>query len=313
MSYSSTTPALQRPLTDRPFPNWSAINSHLPGAGANYESLQMEANHRTQGGFTFESAYTWAKNLADNVGTNSSGFQSENGGNSSQSTYLYDRRLDYGNVNGTRRHRWINTGVYELPFGRGRKFAGSADRIQDAMVGGWQLSSMFLLQTGPYLTAYIPGSDADPSGTGSGILYGSDQRPDVVGKIRPVHQNRNQWVNPQAFACPSNSGYTATSYAGNACGVGVTSNPIGRFGNEGVGGIVGPGTLNWSAGLSKRVAITEDVHLRAEGTFTNVLNHTNLSDPLLDITNPNFGKITSARGSDFGGNRTGQISMRLEF
>ncbi len=95
--------------------------------------------------------------------------------------------------------------------------------------------------------------------------------------------------------------------------MGVTSNPIGRFGNEHVGDIVGPGTVNLSAGLSKRFAITDNVHLRAEGTFTNVLNHTNLNDPLLDITNPNFGKITSSRGSDFGGNRTGQVSMRLEF
>lgn len=313
MSFSSTTPALQRPLTDRPFPNWGAINSHLPGAQANYESLQMEANHRTRSGLTFDSAYTWAKNLADNVGTGASGFQSENGGNSSQSTYLYGPKLDYGDVNGTRRHRWINTGVYELPFGRGRKFAADVNRFEDAIVGGWQLSNMFLWQTGPYLTAYIPGSDADPSGTGSGILYGSDQRPDVVGKIRPAHQNRNLWVNPQGFACPSNSGYTDTSFAGNACGVGVTSNPIGRFGNASIGDIEGPGTVNWSAGASKRIAITERVQLRSEVTFTNVLNHTNLSDPLLDITNPNFGKITSARGSDFGGNRTGQISMRLEF
>jgi hypothetical protein len=134
-----------------------------------------------------------------------------------------------------------------------------------------------------------------------------------VGKIRPAHPNRNEWVNPQAFACPSNAGYTAASYAGNACGVGVASNPIGRFGNESVGDIEGPGMVNWSAGLSKRLAITENVHLRAEGTFTNVLNHTNLNDPQLDITNPNFGKITSSRGSDFGGNRTGQVSMRLEF
>jgi hypothetical protein len=313
MSYSSTTPALQRPLTDRPFPNWGAINSHLPGAQANYESLQMEVNHRTRSGFTFDSAYTWAKNLADNVGTGASGFQSENGGNSSQSTYLHSPKIDYGDVNGTRRHRWINTGVYELPFGRGRKFAADANRLEDAIVGGWQLSSIFLWQTGPYLTPYIPASDADPSGTGSGILYGSDQRPDVVGKIRPAHQNRNQWVNPQAFACPSNSGYTTSSFAGNACGVGVTSNPIGRFGNASIGDIEGPGTANWSAGASKRIAITERVQLRSEVTFTNVLNHTNLSDPLLDITNPNFGKITSARGSDFGGNRTGQISMRLEF
>jgi hypothetical protein len=313
MSYSTTTPATERPLTDRPFPNWSAINSHLNGAQANYDALQIEANHRTQHGFTFESAYTWAKNLADNSGSNSSSFQSENGDNSSHSTYLYDRRLDYGNVNGTRHHRWNTTSVYELPFGHGRSLDANANRFVDTLIGGWQLSGIFLWQTGPYLSAHIPSSDSDPSGTGSGKLYGSDQRPDIVGKTRPAHPNRNQWVNPQAFACPSNTGYTDSSYAGNPCGVGVTSNPIGRFGNEHVGDIVGPGTVNLSAGLSKRFAITESVHLRAEGTFTNVLNHTNLNDPQLDITSPSFGKITSARGSDFGGNRTGQVSMRLEF
>ena len=187
------------------------------------------------------------------------------------------------------------------------------NRLENGLLGGWRLSNIFLLQTGPYLSAYIPGDDADPSGTGSGVLYGRTQHPDVVGKIYPAHQSRNQWVNPLAFACPSNSGYTATSYAGNPCSVGVTSDPIGRYGNEGVGDILGPGTVNWSVGLNKQIAITERVKLRAEVTFTNVLNHTNLNDPFLDITNPNFGKITSARGSDFGGNRTGQVSMRLEF
>jgi len=93
----------------------------------------------------------------------------------------------------------------------------------------------------------------------------------------------------------------------------VNSAPIGRFGNEHVGSVEGPGTVNLSGGISKQFAVTENVHLRAEGTFTNVLNHTNLNDPQLDITNPNFGKITSARGSDFSGNRTGQVSMKLEF
>ena len=313
MSYSSTTPALQRPLTDRPFPNWSAINSHLPGAQANYQALQAEVNRHMKNGITFNSAYTWAKNLADNTGTGATGFQSENGGNSGPSTYLYNRQLDYGDVNGTRRHRWINTGVYQLPFGKGRRYAADANRLEDALVVGWQLSSIFLWQTGPYLTAYIPGSDADPSGTGSGILYGADQRPDVVGKIRPANRSRNQWLNPRAFACPSNSGYSEGSYAGNYCGVGVTSNPIGRFGNETIGQIEGPGTLNWSAGAAKQIPLSERVNLRAEATFTNVLNHTNLNDPQLDVTNPNFGKITSARGSDFGGNRTGEISVRLDF
>jgi hypothetical protein len=71
--------------------------------------------------------------------------------------------------------------------------------------------------------------------------------------------------------------------------------------------------VNLSSGLSKVFPITERVKLRAEGTFANVLNHTNLADPNLDISKPNFGTITTARGSDFGGSRTGQVSMRLEF
>jgi hypothetical protein len=55
------------------------------------------------------------------------------------------------------------------------------------------------------------------------------------------------------------------------------------------------------------------VKFRIEGTFTNVLNHTNLADPNLDISSPSFGKITTARGSDFGGSRTGQVAGRIEF
>jgi hypothetical protein len=187
------------------------------------------------------------------------------------------------------------------------------NRGADAVVGGWQLSSIFLWQTGPYLTAYIPGGAADPSGTGAGALYPTNQRPDMAGQMVPANRTRAQWLNPSGFACPSNAGYTSSSYAGNPCGVGVTSNPIGRFGNERVGNILGPGTVNLSAGLKKRFAISENVHLSAEGTFTNVLNHTNLNDPILDITNVSFGRITTARGSDFGGGRTGQVSMKLEF
>lgn len=314
MSYSSTTPALDRPLTDRPFPNWGSVHTRETGAQANYESLQMEANHRFQHSVTFQSTYTWAKNLADNQGPESTAFPAENGSNvGAVSSYQYNRSLDYGNVYGTRRQRWLTTAVYDLPVGRGHKFGADMNRVENGFLGGWRMSHIFLLQTGPYLTAYIPSDDADPSGTGSGILYGADQHPDVVGNLVPVHRNRNQWVNPIALACPSNNGYTPSSYAGNPCGVGVTSNPIGRFGNEGVGDIEGPGTVNWSAGLNKEIPLRESAKLRVEVTFTNVLNHTNLNDPELDITNPNFGKITSARGSDFGGNRTGQISLRLDF
>lgn len=51
----------------------------------------------------------------------------------------------------------------------------------------------------------------------------------------------------------------------------------------------------------------------AEGTFTNVLNHTNLADPNMNASSPSFGQITKSIGSDFGGARTGQVSVRLQF
>jgi hypothetical protein len=310
MSYSSTTPALQRPLTDRPFPNWGTINMRYTGAQAFYNSGQVELSKRYSNGLQFNSAYTYAGNLSDAPGTNApSSFTGEAGG---RATYGYDRHLDWGNVYGTRRHRWISTFVYDLPFGRGKQFGSGMNRLEDALVGGWRLSGIFLDQTGPWLTPYIS-SGADPSGTGAGIIDGRYSRPDRLGSGIPKVRTRSQWLNPQDFACPSNTGYTSTSYAGNPCTVGVNSAPIGRFGTSAVGDVEGPGTVNLSSGLSKVFSVTEGIKLRAEGTFTNVLNHTNLADPALNITNGTFGRITASRGSDFGGNRTGQVSVRLEF
>jgi hypothetical protein len=53
--------------------------------------------------------------------------------------------------------------------------------------------------------------------------------------------------------------------------------------------------------------------VKAEGTFTNVLNHTNLGDPNMNLSSPSFGLVSSSISSDFGGARTGQISLRAEF
>ena len=71
--------------------------------------------------------------------------------------------------------------------------------------------------------------------------------------------------------------------------------------------------FNLSAGVSKTFAITERFKVKVEGTFTNVLNHTNLGDPNMDLSSGSFGLVSRTIGSDFGGARTGQIAMRVEF
>jgi hypothetical protein len=153
-----------------------------------------------------------------------------------------------------------------------------------------------------------------------------DQHADQIAgvSVKPQNRNRLNWTNAGAFACPGDPSWTV----GNACTTGsgftptsattVVPNgpvplPIGRFGNSQVGSVEGPGLVNLSAGVNKTFAVTEKVKVKAEGTFTNVLNHTNLGDPVMDLSSPNFGQVQGTIGSDFGGARTGQIAVRLEF
>lgn len=321
LPFSSTTSANFQPLSARIFPNWGRINTRDTGANESYHSLQAEFDHRFQKGLELNSSWTYAKALADNQGPANTGFAGESGG--ARATSILDRHADFGNVYGTRRHRWNTTAVYDLPFGRGREFGSNMSRIADAAVGGWKLSTIFLWQGGPFESPYFPDGQGDPSGTGSGLdgtAAGFDgghrnQYPDMVRGVsaKPAHQNRMQWVNPTAFTCPDYPNWQPGTACTTGSGSGPSPNPIGRFGNAQVGSVVGPGTVNLSAGLSKTFSITERLKLKAEGTFTNVLNHTNLSDPNMNISSPSFGLISSALTSDFGGARSGQVSMRLDF
>ncbi|MGC9200142.1 MAG: carboxypeptidase regulatory-like domain-containing protein [Acidobacteriaceae bacterium] len=303
--------AVLRPLSDRPFPNWGTINTRATGAQSDYNTLQVEVSRRFVKGFSIDSTYNWSKNLADNQGPVIGSFAGETGG--ARSTWLYNRELDYGNVYGTRRNRWLTTSILDLPYGHGRRFGNSASTMVNELLGDWQLSNIFLWQSGPYLTPYFSGGD--PSGTGSGSLFGRAQHPDKVGSPVPAGRGANDWISRTAYTCPGTPNYTV----GSPCVIGSNPGtpgalpPIGRFGNASVGSIVGPGTVNLSTGLRKVFPITRDMTFQLEGTFTNVLNHVNLADPITNIANPQFGQILSARTSEFGGARTGQISARLTF
>ena len=328
LPFSSTVSANNQPFTARLFPNWGRINTRATGANASYQSGQVDFNHRFQKGLQIDSTYTFAKALSDNQGPANTGFAGESGG--ARATSILDRGEDYGNVYGTRRNRWNTTSVYELPIGRGRQFGSSMSRLADLAVGGWQLSNIFIWQSGPFESTYFPSGQGDPSGTGSGLtgsVAGFDgghrnQEPDRVTGVsaKPGGRSRNNWINSAAFTCPGYPGWTP----GTPCttGAGFSSagkalspypDPIGRFGTARVGTVVGPDLINLSSGLSKTFAITERVRLRAEGTFTNVLNHTNLGDPQTNISTPTFGLITGAIGSDYGGARSGQVSARIDF
>jgi hypothetical protein len=304
---SSTAFYSQRTSLDRPFPNWGLIFSRDAGANSLYNSFQAELNRRFARGLSFTMAYTLAKLLADNAGPAPSGFAGETGGG--RLTNSLDRRADRGEVYATRRQRSVNTIVYELPFGKGRQFLSGSSRAADLILGGWQVSGIITLQTGPFLTPVFNGGD--PSGTNAASRGSS--RPDRVGSGTLDSPTRDLWADRNAFLCPGRT-VGATQFN---CTVGVVPGrdiaPIGRFGNSGVGIVNGPGTVGINAAMSKSFKLAERATLRLEGSFTNAPNLTNLGDPNLNIADSNFGRITGARGVDFGGGRTGQVSMRLQF
>ena len=305
---NSTQFAINRPLSDRPFPNWGIIFTRTAGATAYYNALQVEANRRFGNGLTFNSTYTWAKNLADNGGPNSTGFTGETGGG--RAADLYNRQGEYGDDYATRRHRSISTVVYDLPVGKGRPFASGIHPALNAVIGGWQMSAIFLAQTGPFMTPFLGSNVVDPSGSGSGLSR--NQHPDRIGNGNLSNPTRDQWFDVNAFVCPG----LTTRVAGN-CRIGINPTrdaaPIGRFGNAGVGIITGPGTINLSLGLNKAFYLTEKIKLEAGASFTNVANHVNLADPQMNVISTAFGRITSARSSELGGSRTGQVTMRVSF
>jgi hypothetical protein len=170
------------------------------------------------------------------------------------------------------------------------------------LAGGWRISSILLLQTGPYLTATFSGGD--PSGTNASVR--GTQRPDAVGSPNLENPTADRFWNRAAFVCPGRAPGAADQFN---CNV----SPIGRFGNGGVGILLGPGAINLSMGLGKEFRIKERATLKVESSFTNLPNHPNLANPGTDITSLAFGRTTSARGGDSGGNRVGQFGLRLVF
>jgi hypothetical protein len=272
-----------------PYQNWTTLLSTFNAGEANYHAFELQATHRMQHGLYVDANYTYAKNIADNQGDNPGAFAGE----VNYGLPIADRfniKQDLGNVEGTRRHRMLLTGVYQLPVGKGRHFL-NASRVADAFIGGWDVTTITLLETGPWLTPSISPS-ADQSNTNV-VNRSALLRPDQVSPNLYTGQSRASYFNLAAFApTPANAG---------------------RFGNAGVGILQGPGTAAVSLGVAKQFQIREKLHARFETTFTNVLNHTNFAPPVTAIDNSLFGQLTGPQTAEGAGNRTGQAALRLDF
>ena len=275
-----------------PFQNWLLLMESFSNGTQNYESGIAEVTHKEGHGVTFQANYTFAKNLSDAQGTDA---PSAYAGEEPYAVEIADRfhiKSDRGNVVGMPRQRFMVTGNYKLPFGTGQTLGGP--RFLNPVIGGWTLSSVTTLQTGQWLTPTMPATD-DQSNTDmiERNTGGALARPDCVGNPY-ASQTTQHYFNLNAFALPPSD--------------------AGRFGTCGVGILEGPGMIDVDGGLAKRFSIGERMHLRFEATFTNVINHTNYAPPSLNLGEPSsFGVLNTALPQGEGGNRTGQLALRMDF
>ena len=274
-----------------PYQNWFQVAIRENLGFANYQALQTELDHRFGNGLFLQASYNFAKNLTDAGSDVPSTLPSEIG----SAAVLADRfnlRNNRGNDYATRRHRFLASALYQLPIGKGRKYFANSNQFVNALIGGWQISTVTLLETGPWLTPFISPTE-DQSGTNI-LGRGAQLRPDRIGNGNISNPGPNQWFDINAFV-PTPAG-------------------AGRIGNAGVGILEGPGTIAVAGGLSKNFMLRERLKLRFEATFTNLLNHPNFAPPATGVSSPDtFGMTSSVQTGENGSNRTGQLALRLEF
>jgi len=241
-------------------------------------------------GLLFQANHTWAHNIGNAGGDAPTVFSPEVIYGTPVAN-RFDLAANRGNVVGTRRHRVLVSAIYQLPVGKNRAFLGKMNPVGDAILGGWEVSTVTLWQTGPYLTPVT--SPAFDNANLNLVYRGAFLRPDCIGNPNLSNPTVNEYFDISAF------------------------NPVpgaGRIGNCGVGTLRGPGTVTVAGGLSKTFSIRDKARMRFEATFTNLLNHPNFAPPAMDVSAPaTFGQITSVQSAENSGNRTGQLALRIDF
>lgn len=212
-----TIPESQR----RVRPQWNGVTLRDPGYNSSFNALVAKAEKRFSKGLTFITSYTWSHNIDQGNESLDEGL----GGRANQ----YDLRNERGNASLDRRHNFVGSFTYELPFGRGRTIGGGWNGALNTVLGGWQVGGILSFRTGfPFDVGY-PG---DPQNSGT------SNRGNRTGAGTLPNPTIDKWFDEFAF---------------------VASAP-GVYGNTGRNVLYGPGSKNFDFILGKRFAMPWEGH-----------------------------------------------------
>jgi hypothetical protein len=246
----------------RPYPEFCDINENqAPAGNSSYNALDVNFTHRVSQGLTLLASYTFSK-FIDNVG-GPENWASASSNFSENIRNVYNLAAEKSVDATDTPHSFVLSYVYELPVGKGRKFASGVNGVVNQVIGGWQTSGTVTLKEGFPLT--VAGSNNNNFGVG--------QHVNVVGDYHIAHPGPNAWFNTAAFV--------------NAPAWSLGDAP--RYFSD----LRSPGYRNFDLSIQKYFPIKESVRLQFRLDMFNAFNHTNFYSPNESI-GPGFGTINQA-------------------
>lgn len=269
------TPASRRPLRNIAPGVVNVTYADTSGA-ANYHSLQLTLERRFSGGLALLGAYTYSHSI-DNVPLQQGG-----GSDGPIPQDIRYRFLDRGTSGFDIKHRVSQSAVYDLPFGRGKRF-NIENRLVNHIFGGWQANGILTWQTGLPFTPVLATAVSNAGGS----------RPDRLGSGELSNPTINHWFDT-SFNTPGAAWATPKQYT---------------YGNAGRNILRGPHRTNLDFSIFKQIRLTERFSVQFRSEFFNIFNHPQFDLPNATIGNAAAGVISSTVGTP----RDIQFSLRLMF
>jgi len=243
-----------------------------------YDSLQTKLERRFANGFQALFAYTFSKNMGTAGNVNSDG-----GPRIHLPEFFH---LNYAVTDLNSPHNFQFTGIYEAPFGKGKKYFTSG--AGNWLLGGWQMNGLLSAYSGPPFSVTAPGTDLNAPGNSqrADLLKASVQK---IGGAGPGQK----WFDPTAFGQVREA----------------------RFGTAGWNLLQSPGVINVDASVFRSFRVTERVNLQFRAEAFNLTNTPHFGAPVSDVANTRFMEITGVRGTGREGidERMFRFGLRVAF
>lgn len=235
-------------LSSHDYPHFTGLSTTMYAGYSWYHALQVKTERRFAAGWTVNAAYQWSKNMEATSRLN--GMESP---------------LEYVISDQDRPHRFVVSAIWELPFGRGRRWLAGAPAIADKLLGGWQVQGIYTGQGGA------------PLGFGNALFIGN-----IKDITLPKSQRKPEmWFNINAGFERNSARQLSSNY---------------RLMPSRFSDVRSDGFNLWDLSVLKNTAIREGVSLQIRGEFLNAFNHPMFAAPNTSPTSTAFGQVTSQRG-----------------